>query len=490
MKKISKVFFITLFLVVIAVALGVAFPEKFETITGNIKSFVATSFGWYYMLLLSALVILAIFFAVSPYGRIRLGKDHERPDFSTASWVAMLFSAGMGIGLVFYGAAEPLFHYMSNAPLAEEGSNKAFKQGLSYAYFHWGLHVWAMYGVTALSLAFFQFRKDEPGLISSTLKPLFGDKMNGPLGVLIDVLAVFATVFGVATSLGFGAVQINGGLSHLFGFDVGFTSQFIIISIVTILFLISAWSGLSKGIKYLSNANMVLAVILLIVVLVVGPTLLILNMFTETFGLYFQHIIQMSFRTAPLEGDNRGWLDSWTIFYWAWWISWAPFVGMFIARISRGRTIRQFITGVLILPTLIVSIWFAAFGTTAGNVQNSGVDLTQYATELVLFNMFDQLPLSIVLSIVAILLIGSFFITSADSATFVLGMQSTNGSLEPPNTVKVVWGIAQSAVALILLYVGGLAAIQNTIIIAALPFSFVMILMVIALFRALNKEIR
>ncbi|WP_174615111.1 glycine betaine uptake BCCT transporter [Virgibacillus ihumii] len=489
MKNISKVFYITLFLVVIAVTLGVAFPEKFETLTGNIKAFVATSFGWYYMLLLSALVIIAIFVAISPYGRIRLGKDHEKPDFSTGSWVAMLFSAGMGIGLVFYGAAEPLFHYMSNAPLAEEGSNKAFKQGLSYAYFHWGLHVWAMYGVTALSLAFFQFRKDEPGLISATLKPLFGEKMNGPLGVLIDVLAVFATVFGVATSLGFGAVQINGGLSHLFGFEVGFTSQFFIIAIVTILFLISAWSGLSKGIKYLSNANMVLAVILLIVVLVVGPTLLILNMFTETFGLYFQNIIQMSFRTAPLEGDNRTWLDSWTIFYWAWWISWAPFVGMFIARISRGRTIRQFITGVLILPTLIVSIWFAAFGTTAGNVQNSGIDLTQYATELVLFNMFDQLPMSIILSIVAILLIGSFFITSADSATFVLGMQSTNGSLEPPNMVKIVWGVAQSAVALILLYVGGLTAIQNTIIIAALPFSFVMILMVIALFRALNKEI-
>ncbi|WP_077329580.1 glycine betaine uptake BCCT transporter [Virgibacillus siamensis] len=490
MKKITKVFYITLFLVIIAVALGAAFPEQFETISGNIKAFVATSFGWYYMLLLSALVIFSIFIAVSPYGKIKLGKDHEEPDFSTGSWVAMLFSAGMGIGLVFYGAAEPLFHYMSDAPLAEEGTNKAFKQGLSYAYFHWGLHVWAMYGVIALSLAFFQFRKDEPGLISATLKPLFGDKMNGPLGVLIDVLAVFATVFGVATSLGFGAVQINGGLSHLFGVEIGFSTQFIIIAIVTVLFLISAWSGLSKGIKYLSNANMVLALILLIVVLAVGPTLLILNMFTETFGLYFQNIIQMSFRTAPLEGDNRAWLDSWTIFYWAWWISWAPFVGMFIARISRGRTIRQFITGVLILPTLIVSVWFAAFGTTAGKVQNSGVDLTQYATELVLFNMFDHLPLSLIMSIVAILLIASFFITSADSATFVLGMQSTNGSLLPPNHVKVVWGIAQSAVALILLYVGGLTAIQNTIIIAALPFSFVMILMVIALFRALNKEVQ
>ncbi|WP_188454751.1 glycine betaine uptake BCCT transporter [Virgibacillus oceani] len=490
MKKVSKVFYITVVLVILAVAFGAAFPDQFEEITGNIKTFVATNFGWYYMLLMSAMVIFSIIIALSPYGKIRLGKDHERPDFSTATWIAMLFSAGMGIGLVFYGAAEPLFHYAVDAPTSEEGTGAAFKEGLSYAYFHWGLHVWAMYAITALALAFFQFRKEEPGLISATLKPLFGNKMNGPLGVLIDVLAVFATVFGVATSLGFGAVQINGGLNHLFGIEIGFTAQFMIILVVTILFLASAWSGLSKGIKYLSNTNMVLAVILLIVVLIVGPTLLILNMFTETFGLYLQHILEMSFRTAPLEGDNRSWLDGWTIFYWAWWISWAPFVGMFIARVSRGRTIREFITGVLIIPTLFVSVWFAAFGTTAGDVQNSGIDLTQYKTELVLFNMFDNLPLSLILSIIAILLIASFFITSADSATFVLGMQSTNGSLTPPNNVKVAWGVAQSAVALILLYVGGLTAIQNTIIIAALPFSFVMILMVIALFKALSKEVK
>src|SRR5699024_345212 len=456
MKSISKVFYITLVLVIIAVVFGGLFPEKFESITTTIKDFVATSFGWYYMLLMSATVILSIIVAVSPYGKIRLGKDHERPDFSTPSWIAMLFAAGMGIGLVFYGAAEPLSHYVLDAPSSELGSADAFKEGLTSAYFHWGLHVWAMYGMIALALAFFQFRKDEPGLISATLKPIFGDKMNGPFGVIIDVLAVFATVFGVATSLGFGAVQINGGLNHLFGIEIGFTAQFFIITVVTILFLVSAWTGLSKGIKYLSNTNMVLSVILLIIVLIVGPTLLILNMFTETFGLYIQDLLKMSFRTAPLEGDNRGWLDAWTIFYWAWWISWAPFVGMFIARISRGRTIRSFMTGVLIIPTLFVAVWYAVFGTTAGNVQDSGVDISQYATELVLFNMFDQLPLSLLLSVIAMLLIASYFITSADSATFVSGMQSTNGSLIPPNSVKVVWGIAQSAVALILLYVGGL----------------------------------
>jgi len=490
MKKTSKVFYIAVALVIISVIFGATFPTQFEQITTNVKNFVSTTFGWYYMLLMTALIIFALFIALSPYGKIRLGKDHERPDFSTPSWVAMLFSAGMGIGLVFYGSAEPLFHYMSDAPEAELGSGEAFKEGIAYSFFHWGAHVWAMYGVVALALAFFQFRKDEPGLISSTLKPLFGDRMNGPFGTLVDVLAVFATVFGVATSLGFGAVQINGGLSHLFGIEVGFTSQLVIILIVTVLFLISAWSGLSKGIKYLSNANMVLAAILFLAVVILGPTLLILNMYSETFGLYFNKFIEMSFQTDPLESDNRAWLDAWTIFYWAWWISWAPFVGMFIARVSRGRTIRQFLAGVIIIPTIVVTLWFAAFGTTAGDVQNSGVDLTQYATELVLFNMFDHLPFSFFLSIVAILLIASFFITSADSATFVLGMQSTRGSLTPPNNVKVVWGLAQSAVALILLYVGGLTALQNTIIIAALPFSFVMILMGVALYKALNNELR
>ncbi|MEN1967532.1 BCCT family transporter [Lentibacillus sp. N15] len=489
MKRVSKVFYITLVLVALAVIFGAAFPSQFEKITGNIKGFVATSFGWYYMLLMSVMIIIAIIIAISPYGKIRLGKDHERPDFSTPTWIAMLFSAGMGIGLVFYGAAEPLFNYALDPASEEPGTGAAFKEGLAYSYFHWGVHIWAMYGIVALSLAYFQFRKEEPGLISATLKPIFGEKMNGPLGVLIDVLAVFATVFGVATSLGFGAAQINAGLSHLFGISVGFTSQFIIIAVVTVLFIISAWSGLSKGIKYLSNTNMVLAVLLLIVVLIVGPTLLILDMFTDTFGKYMQHIVEMSFRTAPLADDNRAWHDNWTIFFWAWWIAWAPFVGMFIARVSRGRTIRQFLLGVMVIPTLFISIWFAAFGTTAGDVQNSGVDLTQYTTELVLFNMFDQMPLSFILSIIAILLIGSFFITSADSATFVLGMQSTKGSLTPPNNVKIIWGVAQSSVALILLYVGGLTAVQNTIIIAALPFSFVMILMVFALFKALNKEI-
>ncbi|WP_088007333.1 glycine betaine uptake BCCT transporter [Indiicoccus explosivorum] len=490
-KQVSNVFYITLALVVIAVAVGVIMPERFETFTSDIRADISTGFGWFYMLIMALVLLFSVIIMVSPYGKIRLGRDSDQPEFSTPTWIAMLFSAGMGIGLVFYGAAEPLAHYAVQPATEDAGTVAAFKEAMRRTFFHWGFNVWAMYGIIALSLAFFQFRKGEPGLISATLKPIFGKKVEGPLGTFIDVLAVFATVFGVATSLGFGAAQINGGLDYLFGFETTYWNQMIIIAVVTGLFIISAWTGLSKGIKYLSNTNMVLAILLLTLVVIIGPTLLILNVFTESIGGYIQNIVRLSFQTVPFNEEDRGWLDGWTIFYWAWWISWAPFVSMFIARVSKGRTIREFLLGVLIAPTLFGAFWFSAFGTMAAEIQNSGaVDLTAVATEVVLFTAFNELPLGFLLSIVAILLVSTFFITSADSATFVLGMQSTHGSLNPSNKVKITWGIAQSAVAAILLSVGGLAAIQNTIIIAALPFSFVMILMVWALFKALNDELR
>jgi len=491
MNKISNVFYITIGLIILTVGYGALAPENFAAVTTNVRNFVASSFGWYYMLLMSFMLALSFFFIVSPYGKIRLGKDTDRPQFSTVTWVAMLFSAGMGIGLVFYGAAEPLSHFAISPASEDPNTDAAFKEALRQSFFHWGIHIWAMYGVTALSLAFFQFRKGEPGLISATLKPIFGKKMVGPWGVLVDVLAVFATSFGVATSLGFGAVQINAGLNHLFGVEINIFSQFVIIAVVTVLFVASAWSGLSKGIKYLSNTNLVLALALLGFIVILGPTLLIFNMFTDSFGGYLSNLIQMSFGTAPLDSTDRQWLDDWTIFYWAWWISWAPFVSMFIARISKGRTIREFMIGVLAAPTLLVTFWFSAFGSTAIDIQKKGlVDLTIPSTELTIFEMFNVMPLSFIISICAILLIVSFFITSADSATFVLGMQSTNGSLTPPNNVKLIWGVIQSTIALILLSVNGLTALQNTIIIAALPFSFVMLLMVVALLKALKAELK
>ncbi|TFE03383.1 BCCT family transporter [Jeotgalibacillus sp. R-1-5s-1] len=488
MKKISSVFWITLAIVLAAVIYAIAAPGSFEEATANAQAFVSSTFGWYYLIIVTVMVIFCIVLALTPIGQIRLGKPDERPEYSTRTWFAMLFSAGMGIGLVFWGAAEPMLHFASDPPLAEAGSDQALRDSMQYTFFHWGLHAWAIYAVVALALAYFKFRKNEPGLISATLVPLFGERMRGGWGVVVDVLAVFATVVGVATTLGFGAIQINGGLSYLTGIDISFTVQLFIIAVVTVLFMISAWTGLSKGIRYLSNTNMILAVALLVVMLIIGPTLLILNLFTNSLGLYAQNLLEMSFRSAPLDGGNRDWINAWTIFYWAWWISWSPFVGIFIARVSRGRTIREFMAGVLVLPSLVSFLWFAVFGTSAINVQQNGTDLTGLLTEEVLFAVFNEYQFGAILSVIAVLLISTFFITSADSATFVLGMQTTYGSLNPPNTVKLTWGLAQSSVAVILLFSGGLQALQNALIVAALPFSFVMILMMISTYKALNKE--
>ncbi|MFD1863369.1 glycine betaine uptake BCCT transporter [Planococcus chinensis] len=492
MKKVTNVFWIALALVVLAVAYGAMAPDSFAEVTGNIEGFLTTSFGWYYLLIVSVMVLFCLFFLISPMGQIRLGKDTDKPEFSYGTWIAMLFSAGMGIGLVFWGAAEPLSHFAIDPATAEPGSVEAFRESMRFTFFHWGIHAWAIYAVVALSLAYFQFRKGEPGLISATLKPLFGDKMNGPLGVLVDVIAVFATAVGVATTLGFGTIQINEGLAFLIDDIPGdnFTVQLIIIAVITVLFMISAWSGLSKGIKYLSNTNMVLAIALLVLVIILGPTLLILNMFTDSLGSYFQNIVQMSFRSAPVNGENRAWIDGWTIFYWAWWISWSPFVGIFIARVSRGRTVREFLIGVLLIPTFLSFIWFAAFGSTAMDVQQSGTDLTGLLTSEVLFGVFNELPWGILLSVVAVMLIITFFITSADSATFVLGMQSTNGSLNPANSVKLTWGIAQSLIAVILLSAGGLDALQTALIVAAFPFSFIMLMMMASFFKSVSIEHR
>ncbi len=488
MKKISNVFWITLALVVIAVSFGAFAPEGFKSVTDSMQAFITSSFGWYYLLVVTSIVLFCLFFIVSPIGQIRLGKPGEKPEYSRISWFAMLFSAGMGIGLVFWGAAEPLSHFAINPATTEPGSQEAFQEAMRYTFFHWGIHAWAIYAVVGMSLAYFQFRKGAPGLISSTLRPIFGDRINGPFGTFIDVLAVFATVVGVATTLGFGAIQINGGLAYLFDLPISFPVQVVIIIIVTILFIASAWSGLSKGIKYLSNINIILAAILLVLLVILGPTLLIFNTFTDTIGSYLQNIVRMSFQTAPVNQEFRSWIDGWTIFYWAWWISWAPFVGVFIARVSRGRTIREFLVGVLLLPAIVSFFWFSTFGATAMDVQTRSADLTNLLTEETLFAVFHELPFSMVLSIVAVLLVAIFFITSADSATFVLGMQTTYGSLYPPNMVKLTWGISASAIAMILLSAEGLDALQNALIIAALPFSFVIILMMGSIYKALHIE--
>ncbi|MCO4849632.1 glycine betaine transporter OpuD [Bacillus vallismortis] len=489
MKNISSVFWIVIVITAAAVLWGVVSPDSLQNVSQSAQAFITNSFGWYYLLVVSLFVGFCLFLIFSPIGKIKLGRPDEKPEFGLLSWFAMLFSAGMGIGLVFYGAAEPISHYAISSPSGETETPQAFRDALRYTFFHWGLHAWAIYAVVALCIAYFQFRKGAPGLISSTLSPILGDKVNGPIGKLIDCIAVFATVIGVATSLGIGATQINGGLNYLFGIPNNFVIQLILITVVTILFLASSWSGLGKGMKYLSNSNMIIAGLLMLFVLFAGPTVLIMNSFTDSIGQYIQNIVQMSFRLAPYELEKREWINGWTIFYWAWWISWSPFVGIFIARVSRGRTIREFLIGVLVTPCILAFLWFSIFGVSAMDIQQKGIfDVAKLSSETMLFGTLDHYPLTMLTSILSLILIAVFFITSADSATFVLGMQTTYGSLNPANSVKFSWGIIQSAVAAVLLYSGGLSALQNTAILAALPFSIVILLMIIALYKSLAKE--
>ncbi|TFB14297.1 BCCT family transporter [Filobacillus milosensis] len=489
MKKLTPVFKISAGVMLILVIIGVVWPDALEKTTTNVQAFIANAFGWYYLIVVTFFVLVCLVFLITPLGKIRLGKPGEKPEFSRPTWIAMLFSAGMGIGLVFWGAAEPISHYAVSSPTLETGTDQAIKDAMRFTFFHWGIHAWAIYGIVALVLAYFNFRHDKKGLISATLHPVFGKSMDGMFGKVIDILAVIATVIGVATTLGFGAVQINGGLAYLFDLPNTFYMQLIIIAIVTLLFMISAWTGLGKGIKILSNANMVLTVLLFILMFSVGPTLFILNMFTSSLGSYVQHLPQMSFRIAPLDQESRNWINSWTVFYWAWWIAWSPFVGIFIARVSKGRSIREFVFTVLILPSIIGFLWFATFGGTAISLEHHGVDvISELATEEALFGVFSNFPLGMVASIVAMILIGTFFITSADSGTFVLGMMTTGGSHEPGQKIKLTWGALLSATALALLYTGGLQALQNTMIIAALPFSVIMLLMTISFIKRIFQE--
>ena len=492
-NKRSPVFIYSAIIVAIVVLIGAIFPAQFGNVTNTIKLWITDKLGWYYLILTTIIVFFCIFLIFSPIGKLKLGKPNDKPEFNSISWFAMLFSAGMGIGLVFYGAAEPMADFAA-PPSASPETKAAYTEALRSTFFHWGFHAWAIYGVVALALAYAQFRKGEPGLISRTLRPLLGDKVEGPIGTIIDVLAVFATVVGVAVSLGMGVLQINGGLNYLFGVPNNVWVQAIIIVVVTILFIMSAWSGISKGIQYLSNLNISLGLILMVIVLILGPTVLILNMMTSSVGNLLNSFLLNTFDTAAQNPQKREWMSQWTLYYWGWWLSWSPFVGIFIARVSKGRSIREFIGGVLLVPAIVSFIWFSVFGVLGIETGKKHPELFKMSAETQLFGVFNHLPIGIVLSIIALILIGSFFITSADSATFVLGMQTSYGSLEPSNVVKVTWGIAQSLIAFVLLFAGGgngaeaLNAIQSAAIISALPFSFVVIMMMISFYKDANNE--
>ncbi|MRX71666.1 BCCT family transporter [Bacillus lacus] len=497
MKNRNPVFIISLAVSAALIFWGVL-PEsllgqyQLAAATDRLYGFIIDKFGWFYLLSATLFLIFSIGLIFSKYGSLKLGEEDEEPEYSYISWFSMLFSAGMGIGLVFWGVSEPMNHYIY-PPAGAGYTDAAARTAIRYSFFHWGFHPWGIYSVIALSLAYFTFRKKESSVISNILKPILGDRVNGKTGILINFIAVFATIFGVATSLGLGAVQISGGLSYLFeGVQNTLATQLLIIFIVTILYMLSAQTGLNKGIKYLSNVNVTLAILLLLFLLFAGPTNFIMNLFTTTLGSYIQNLPGMSFRMTPFQQENT-WVEDWTIFYWAWWISWAPFVGTFIARISRGRTIKEFLIGVLTVPPLFGALWFSVFGGSSLFLEHfEGVMISEVMNnkgmEVALFAVLEQFPLGKIMSFLAIFLITTFFITSADSATFVLGMQTTNGMLNPPNKIKFVWGLVQSSAAAILLSTGGLSALQTAAIIAALPFTVIMILMVFSLGKALRSE--
>jgi glycine betaine transporter len=489
MKSATNVFYISLAIMTGLVLMGVMVPEFLESVTSSAQGFILDSFGWYYLAIVTVFVGVCVYLLLSPIGRIKLGKQDDVPEFSRPTWVAMLFSAGLGVGLLFYGTFEPISHFAISSPTGEIGTNQGVKDAMRFTFFHYGIHAWAIYGSIALALAYFTFRKGERSLISKTLRPLIGKYADGAVGTLIDVIAVIATILGVATTLGFGASQINGGLSYLFGVPINIVVQTIIVAIVTVLFIISASTGLGKGIKILSNLNMGLTAILFLFVFIFGPTLFILNLLVDTLGAYFQNFLNMSFRIAPMNEEARGWINGWTIFYWAWWIAWSPFVGVFIARVSKGRTIREFIVYVLLAPSLICFIWFTTFGGAAITTELTGLlSISALSPPESLFGLLETYPISMISSLLAIAIIVTFFVTSADSGTFVLGMMTTNGSQNPSNPIKITWGIYLSGTALVLMYSGGLQALQNTMIIAALPFSIILGLIVISLLKALQKE--
>ena len=482
----------TLFFVVLLVAMILIVPEQTQTLLNAAKSGIFANFSWFYVLAFSVFLGFLVILSVSSLGNIKLGNDEEEPEFGFLSWLAMLFAAGMGVGLMFFGVAEPLTHYLSD--ITTGSAEHKQQEALLHTVFHWGIHAWAVYGTIALALAYFGFRYKLPLALRSCFYPLLKERINGKLGDLIDIMALLATLFGIITTLGFGASQLGAGL-HQLGWisENSFSLQMVVIAVVMSLATFSAISGVGKGVKILSELNLTLAFCLLIFVLVAGPTLYLLSAFSDNIGTYLSNLVQLSFKTYVYEQEHTGWFSGWTILYWAWWCSWAPFVGLFIARISKGRTIREFIFGVLVVPSMFGILWFTVFGNTAiwlNDGEAAGM-LGQMISspETLLFKFLDYLPLSGVTGLVSLVVISLFFITSADSGIYVLNnIASRDKSLAAPRWQAVMWGILMSVVAIVLMQSGGLANLQAMTLLVALPFAMLMLLMCFSLWKGLNAD--
>ncbi|MBX3656492.1 MAG: BCCT family transporter [Ramlibacter sp.] len=476
-------------LILAIVLWGILSPTTLGGVFNDALAVITRNFGWFYLWVVLGLVLMAAVLAMSRYGNLKLGAEDDEPEFSTSAWFSMLFAAGMGIGLVFWGVAEPISHFGAPPPGIAANTPEAANAAMRYSFFHWGFHPWAVYSIVALAIAFFQFRRGGSGLVSTAVQALPWAAVSR-LGPLVNVLAVIATAFGVAASLGMGALQINSGLHAVFGLPVAQASQIGIILVTTVLFLLSAVSGVARGIKWLSTINLVMAALLAMAVFILGPTIAIIDTFTTTLGNYATEFVRMSLRMTPFR-DN-GWVGGWTIFYWAWWVSWSPFVGLFIARVSRGRTVREFILGTVFAPTLAAFVWFAVFGGTALHLEIMQsvpvADAVKADVSTALFAMFNALPLSGLLSGVATLLVLLFFVTSGDSATLVLGMMTSGGNENPSARIKIVWGALVSGIAISLLLAGGLKSVQTATIVFALPFTLVIVLMAVSLWRGLRED--
>jgi len=476
------------------ILLTIMFRDQSAEFFKDAMSFITTTFGWFLILTANVFILAAFFFAFSRFGNIRIGGNNAQPEFTTPAWFAMLLSAGMGIGLMFWSVGEPMYHYSSPSPMfsgVEAGTPEAAQAAMGITYFHWGIHPWAIYSIVGLGLAFFAYNRGLPLTIRSIFYPLIGNRIYGFWGNVIDTLSVLATLMGLATSLGLGVKQVNAGLNFMFDVQVSVTTQVILIAVITALATLSVMSGLDGGVKRLSQLNMGLAGMLMLFLLITGPTVFILSGFTQNLGYYLTKLPQISLWTETFRETN--WQGSWTVFYWAWWISWSPFVGMFIARISKGRTVREFILSVILIPTLLSFIWMSVFGGSAIYLQSSGkadiVTAVKADVSTALFVMLESFPLTQILSFVGILLVVVFFITSSDSGSLVVDHLTSGGKLDSPIPQRVFWAVMEGVIAAVLLINGGLSTLQTAAICTGLPFAVVLLMIIYALYVDFSREL-
>ncbi len=487
----GPVFWPAAVIIVLFIVITLVVGEPMEKVFADLQDGISDNGGWFFVLVVNIFLFFTLYIAFSRFGKIRLGGKNAEPEFGTMAWFAMLFSAGMGIGILFWSVAEPIFHFQS-PPISGVGETRdSATEAMNFTYLHWGLHAWGIYALVGMALAFFSYNRKLPLTIRSVFYPILGKRIYGWPGNVIDVLAVVATLFGLATSLGLGVKQVNAGLSYLFGITDSPITQVVLIGIITLMATASVVLGIDKGVRVLSEWNVRIAAVFLLFMIILGPTLFIFDSFTQNTGYYLQNVLALGFWTESYQQTN--WQNNWTVFYWAWWISWSPFVGMFIARISRGRTVREFVLGVLIVPSILTFLWLSAFGGSAILLELTGSDVISAAvTENVataLFVLLEQYPFSFVTSLVGVLLITSFFVTSSDSGSLVIDSITAGGKLDAPVGQRVFWAFTEGGVAAVLLIGGGLGALQTAAITTGLPFALVLLVMCYSLYRGLKMEL-